>query len=177
MKDSLRSAGLMGRGGQGIVYAVSILAKTLFEKGYYVAQLQSYGAEVRGGSVLAYVVYSRDRIINPFIEGLDALVILYKPPHNRMLLDLIEKSNRIIIDETQHQGYNLGRKVYTAPLISSAFREGYSDRLGMVALGCLARISDISITAIENTIPHGKSASENKAALNLGYTLCSKAPF
>ena len=176
MRDSLRSAGLMGRGGQGIVYAVSILAKTLFEEGYYVAQLQSYGAEVRGGSVLAYVVYGRDRIINPFIEGLDALVILHRP-HNRMLLDLIEKSNHVIIDETQHQGHNLGRKVYTAPLISSAFREGHSDRLGMVALGCLARISNISITAIENTIPHGKSTSENKAALKLGYTLCSKAPF
>ncbi len=60
-----------GRGGQGIVTAARNLADAFFKAGYYVAQLQSYGAEVRGGSVIAYVIASEKGIENPFVEDFD----------------------------------------------------------------------------------------------------------
>lgn len=60
-----------GRGGQGIVTAARSLADAFFKIGYYVAQLQSYGAEVRGGSVIAYVIASEEEVENPFVEDFD----------------------------------------------------------------------------------------------------------
>jgi len=72
------SIAFIGAGGQGIVFAAQLLAETLFEWGLYVAQLQSYGAEVRGGSVLAYVVFDEEPIEDPYIYRHTVAVVLHE---------------------------------------------------------------------------------------------------
>lgn len=68
--------GIAGRGGQGIVYLGRLIGSVALEMGLYSAVTSSYGAEVRGGSVLTNVVLSKEEIINPYIEEFDYIIIL-----------------------------------------------------------------------------------------------------
>ena len=170
MRDSLRSAGLMGRGGQGIVYAVSILAKTLFEEGYYVAQLQSYGAEVRGGSVFAYVVYGRNRIINPFVERLDHLVLLSDVKLDEWK-NIISRSRLVLADHV------LVREPPANALVAPFSKELIEARLigkeSMAALGCLAALGVVDLGMLEDTVPKGADRERNLSAIRVGYRICA----
>ncbi len=89
---------IAGRGGQGVVLATTLLARAAFKKGLYVAQLQSYGAEVRGGAVVAYVVLSKQPIENPYPENYDLVIALHEAGVARRR-DEILSSKAIIADE------------------------------------------------------------------------------
>ncbi|MCD6085121.1 MAG: 2-oxoacid:acceptor oxidoreductase family protein [Desulfurococcales archaeon] len=162
------SVGLVGRGGQGILFATTILANALFNSGYYVAQLQSYGAEVRGGAVLAYVIYSTERIENPFTESFDSLVMLHD-----VKIEAWEKiivSSRVVIaDEDMVRGPP--PHAVRLPLIKVAAERGLSGKENVVALGCLAGIGVVGLDALQKVIPRGRDSSGNLAALRLGYEL------
>ena len=89
---------IAGRGGQGVVLAATLLARAAFKKGLYVAQLQSYGAEVRGGAVVAYVVLSRQPIENPYPESYDLVIALHEAGVARKKNEILS-SKAIIADE------------------------------------------------------------------------------
>ncbi len=89
---------IAGRGGQGVVLAATLLARAAFKKGLYVAQLQSYGAEVRGGAVVAYVVLSKQPIENPYPENYDLVVALHEAGVARRRNEILS-SKAIIADE------------------------------------------------------------------------------
>jgi len=165
------SVGLMGRGGQGILFATTVLANALFNSGYYVAQLQSYGAEVRGGSVLAYVIYSTERIENPFIESFNTLVMLHDVKIEAW--KRITESSRIVIAD-EDLVKNPPPHAIRLPLIRVATEGGVSGKENVVALGCLAGMSVVSLEALERVIPKGRDAGKNISALRLGYELWSR---
>jgi len=165
------SVGLMGRGGQGILFATSVLANALFNSGYYVTQLQSYGAEVRGGSVLAYVIYSTERIENPFIESFDNLVMLHDVKIEAW--KRITESSRIVIAD-EDLVKNPPPHAIRLPLIRVATEGGVSGKENVVALGCLAGMGVVSLEALERVIPKGRDAGKNINALRLGYELWSR---
>jgi len=89
---------IAGRGGQGVVLATTLLARAAFKKGLYVAQLQSYGAEVRGGAVVAYVVLSKQPIENPYPENYDLVIALHEAGVARRRNEILS-SKAIIADE------------------------------------------------------------------------------
>ena len=162
------SVGLAGRGGQGIIFAATTLANALFNSGYYVAQLQSYGAEVRGGSVFAYVIYSEERIENPFIESFDKLVMLYDVKIEAWR-KLVESSQVVVADEDLVK--NPPPHAIKLPITRVAAEGGVSGRENVVALGCLAGMGVVSLEALERALPKSRDPSKNITALKLGRKL------
>jgi len=69
-----------GVGGQGIVLSAELLSEAAFRSGLEAAMIQGYGAEVRGGPVYAYVVISKERVENVFVEYFDAAFLLHRRP-------------------------------------------------------------------------------------------------
>lgn len=82
---------LSGAGGQGIILAGMILAEAagLYE-GYFVAQSQSYGPELRGGDSISEVIISDQPIAYPRALGLDLLVALTEDSAQANIADLVE---------------------------------------------------------------------------------------
>ena len=165
------SVGLVGRGGQGIIFAATALANALFNSGYYVAQLQSYGAEVRGGSVLAYVVYSAGRIENPFIESFDKLVMLHDVKIEAWRR-IVRSSRAVIADEDLVK--NPPPHAVKLPITRAAAENGVSGRENVVALGCLASMGVVSLEALEKVLSKSREPSKNITALKVGYELWLK---
>jgi len=137
----------LGRGGQGIVFAATLTAEALYEKGYYVAQLQNYGASVRGGSVLGYVVVDNEPVKNPFIEEFDVIIVLHEEGLKRWKW-LVEKSKKIILDEKLVKTNIPG--AIKAPLSTIAEKEGVYQALNLAAIGLVFKV--LAITGVDEVI-------------------------
>jgi len=161
----------VGTGGQGILFAATALANALFSSGYDVAQLQCYGAEVRGGSVLAYVIFSDEEIKNPFIENFDYLLML-SDIDVKEWQDLVKSSRVVIADEELVK--NPPPHAIRLPMVRTAIEGGVSGRENIVALGCLAGMGIIGLDVIEKVLAGGLDAERNIKALRLGYELWLK---
>ncbi len=164
------SIAFIGRGGQGIVFAATLLGEILFKSGYYVAQLQSYGAEVRGGSVIAYVVYGREPIENPFIEGFDYAIVLHEDGLKRWR-EHISRSKTVYVD-SELVKTRLDNMVET-PLSRVAMENNVYDALNVVGVGLIHRIAlkNIPLEVAEEVIKSKKRSQLNLKAYKLGYRL------
>lgn len=131
----MKSIAFLGRGGQGIVFAASVLAETLFRKGLYVAQLQSYGAEVRGGSVLAYVVYDEKHVDNPFIESFDITILLHEAGVTRWA-SILKNSSIVVVNKDLVQT-RYGKKVITVPITGTLSEENLQGKENICSLGLI----------------------------------------
>ena len=162
----------LGRGGQGIVFATTLTAEALYEKGYYVAQLQNYGASVRGGSVLGYVVADNKPIKNPFIEEFDIIVVLHEEGLKRWKW-LVEESRKIILDEKLVKTDIPG--AIKAPLSTIAEKEGVYQALNLVAVGTVFSILNIKDIdeVIDKMLHKRKNYDVNKKAYMIGKELFS----
>ncbi len=162
----------LGRGGQGIVFAATLTAEALYEKGYYVAQLQNYGASVRGGSVLGYVVADNKPVKNPFIEEFDVVIVLHDEGLKRWKW-LVEKSGKIILDEKLVKT-NIPRAI-KAPLSMISEKEGIYQALNLVAVGAVFSILDIKDIdeVIDKLLRKRKNYDINKKAYMIGKEIIS----
>lgn len=70
---------IAGFGGQGVISAGKILARTALHEGRHTTYFPSYGAEVRGGTAHCFVKISDCPIDSPLIESLDIAIILNQP--------------------------------------------------------------------------------------------------
>ncbi len=165
----MRSAGFLGIGGQGIVFAATVLGEALYRLGYYVAQLQNYGASVRGGAVYGYVVFGDKEIINPFIEELDILVVLHEQARRRWE-NIVEKSSTVIYDKDLVKGIPGGKPL---PLASEADKNGVYKSLNMVALGVASRLLGVDgiDKAVDEVLGERKNYDTNIKAYRLGWRL------
>ena len=166
----MASVAFLGRGGQGIVFAATITAETLFNLGYYVAQLQSYGAEVRGGSVLAHIVYDNKTIENPFIEQYDLAIVLHEAGLKRWIKHL-EKSKTIIVDKDLVK--TRMDNMVTAPIIENVAREKLSGSENIVAVGIAMQLllGREAIAVAKSILEKRSSPEKNIKALELGTTI------
>ncbi len=164
------SIAFLGRGGQGIVFAGTVLSEIMFEMGYYVSQLQSYGAEVRGGTVIAYVVIGREPIENPFIESFDIAVVLHEDPLRRWSSHI--KGSRIVIVDG-----DLVRTRYEnmveAPLSRRAVENNVYQSLNMVALGLVLGLGiiDADRDIVDKVLRKKKNYEVNKRSVEIGYEI------
>jgi len=70
---------LVGVGGQGVILAANLLARTFLNAGYYVKQSEIHGMAQRGGSVTTFVRRGSSPgspVYSPFIEAGEADAIL-----------------------------------------------------------------------------------------------------
>jgi 2-oxoglutarate ferredoxin oxidoreductase subunit gamma len=68
-----------GFGGQGVLTAGLILARTGMEYGKEVTWIPSYGSEMRGGTANCNVKISESKIASPFIKRIDILIAMNIP--------------------------------------------------------------------------------------------------
>ena len=68
-----------GFGGQGVLTAGLIIAKTAMDFGDNVTWIPSYGSEMRGGTANCNVKISPQKIASPFIHEIDVLVAMNQP--------------------------------------------------------------------------------------------------
>lgn len=167
----MKSIAFLGRGGQGIVFAASVLAETLFRKGLYVAQLQSYGAEVRGGSVLAYVVYDEKHVDNPFIESFDTAVLLHEAAVTRWTF-ILRNSNIVIVNKDLVQTF-YGKKVITVPLTRTLSEENLQGKENICSLGLIKGLGlvDYNDEDLIEILEKHTDWEQNVRAYNIGLKL------
>ncbi|GEM_PF-682284 len=153
---------IAGRGGQGVVLAATLLAKAAFKKGLYVAQLQSYGAEVRGGAVVAYVVLSKQPIENPYPESYDLVIALHEAGVARRRNEILA-SKAIIADE------DLVKPIPQNNVIQAKIVK--SGTPNMVALGVTAALIPALTEELRKEISKLRNAEENLKSFNTGLEL------
>ncbi len=161
------SIAYLGIGGQGIVYAASITAEYLFSKGYNVSQLQSYGAEVRGGTVLAYTVYDEGEIINPFIESFDIVIVLHENSLSKWIKH-IENSRIVIVDKDLVK--TRLNNTLEAPILQKAIEENLYSTINMIGVGVALNIAfdKVDDTLIEKILSKRKNYEQNIKSYTIG---------
>ena len=167
-----RSILIAGIGGQGVVFAATALAKALFLQGLYVAQLQSYGAEVRGGVVLAWVVYSEERVSCPFTDEYDLALIL----HQAGLEEAARKNlawRRAVVD-SDLVGAEVPGDVDVYPVHRMAVEAGLEGRENIVMLGVAAGLGYVDLSHLERALASSRGSEENLRALRLGVELAAR---
>lgn len=169
---------LSGSGGQGLVFAGTILAEALgIQEGKNVAQTQSYGPEARGGASRSDLVFSSGEIYYPKALKLDLLVALTQEACDSYYLNL--KDEGILMVDSGLVDQPPARDVISLPFTQTA-----RDNLGtpvvanMIALGSI--ISLTKIVSKESLMEALKSKSPkamldlNLKAVELGFELVKK---
>jgi len=167
MKSEI-SISLAGMGGQGIVFATTILAEALFRQGYYVSQLQSYGAEVRGGAVIGWVVFSEKPIECPFTDEFDILILLHDIGYKECMRKGF-KAKIVIADSDLVT--NPPEKAIKIPMNRKAEAKSCRGSTSIVALGILAAMNYVNDKILEEVLQYMKRAEINIKALKLGKEL------
>jgi 2-oxoglutarate ferredoxin oxidoreductase subunit gamma len=169
---------LSGSGGQGLVFAGTILAEAIgIYDGKNVAQTQSYGPEARGGASRSDIVISSGEIYYPKSLRLDLLLALTQESCDRYFMKL--KDEGILIIDSDLVNQPPARDFYGFPFTRiTKERLGTSIVANVVALGTIAALSKVVskeslIEAVKKRAPKG-TEELNLSALELGYELARK---
>ncbi|NLI82130.1 MAG: pyruvate ferredoxin oxidoreductase [Deltaproteobacteria bacterium] len=149
-----------GRGGQGTVVATILLAKALFEAGYFVQSFPLFGVERRGAPVEAYLrldrskillrtnVYEPDHVVvldRTLLHGIDVtrglkaggwiLINASLPPGQ---LELFKGFRLALVDATRIAlAHGLGTR--THPIVNTAMVGAFARMLGMPHMQAVAQ--------------------------------------
>jgi len=159
---------IAGVGGQGIVFASTVLAQALYKQGYYVSQLQSYGAEVRGSAVIAWVVYSNNPITCPFVNRYEIMIILHQDGYKQCIKKGF-KADYIIVD--QDLVPNPPSKSIILPINREAEKNGCRASVNIVALGVLSKLGYVNEISLKEVLSTMKNSEMNLKALKIGLNL------
>jgi pyruvate ferredoxin oxidoreductase gamma subunit len=168
-----------GRGGQGAVTSVEMLALAAIEEGKYAQGFPSFGPERRGAPVAAFNriddhhVKVRSQIYNPDVvvvldESLMAMVNVVdglKP--EGVLIVNTAKSGREIAEITKFKG-----KIATVDATSIAWKELGVPITNTTMLGALIRVTNaVKLESVNSPLEHrfGRIAGKNLAAMKRAY--------
>ncbi len=166
---------LSGSGGQGMIFAGTILAEALgVEDGKNVCQTQSYGPEARGGASRSDLVVSSREIYYPKPLGLDLLMVLTQESCDTYFPGLKEEGVLIVDSGLVTQLPN--RKTYGFPFTQIAREQlGTPMVANIVALGAIAALTKIVsknglLEVVKRRAPKG-TEERNLKAVEIGYGL------
>jgi len=160
------SIAFIGSGGQGILFAAQLVAETMFRRGLYVAQLQSYGAEVRGGSVLAYVVFDESPIEDPYVYRHTVAIALHEIGLRRWRKHA-EGSSIVVYDSDLVK--NPASGWIPAPISRRCFELGIHGSENVVATAiALSAVDPSLIDALRDVVANRPRAEQNLRAIDLG---------
>ncbi len=169
---------LSGSGGQGLVFAGTILAEAIgIHDGKNVTQTQSYGPEARGGASRSDIVVSSGVIYYPKTLKLDLLLTLTQEACDTYYLKL--KEDGILVIDSGLVDQPPAREYKAFPFTRVAKEElGTAIFANIIALGTLAALTKVVsknalIEAVKNRAPKGTLES-NLKALELGFDLTKK---
>ncbi len=127
-----------GFGGQGLLFAGEVFARSALAQGMEVLWIPSYGPEMRGGTASCTVLTSDGPIGSPIVDRLDAAVLL-NPPSMAKFLPLVASGGTVIVNDSLVEA-DVGRAdVRVVRVRATALaRDAGAERLtSVVALGAL----------------------------------------
>ena len=128
-----------GFGGQGILTAGLILAKTGMNNGKNVSWIPSYGSEMRGGTANCNVRISDGKVPSPFIKNSDILIAMNIPSVAKFM-PLMRTDGLLVVNTTlvKDLAYREDIEVIGIPATDIAEAENNLRGANIVMLGAFA---------------------------------------
>ncbi len=130
---------IAGFGGQGILFEGQVLADSLMLKGFNVTFFPSYGAEMRGGTANATVVYSPEEVASPIVDNPDFLIAMNQPS----FVKFSPKASRVVlvnsslVSQKVLSDVDTVAQIFSFPFSNLAEETGSLRVANMVSLGAL----------------------------------------
>lgn len=172
-----RSTIFAGFGGQGILFAGTILARAAMAADLEVLWIPSYGPEMRGGTASCTVIVGSETIGSPIVDKADAVVAL-NPPSLAKFEALVAPGGLLVMNTSLIEALPTRSDIEIVALPGTALaRTAGDDRLvSVVALGALlARRPIVSLDAVRAAIEavvqkkRPEILAADLAALDAGY--------
>jgi 2-oxoglutarate ferredoxin oxidoreductase subunit gamma len=177
-EDSRYEIRLSGSGGQGMIFAGTVLAEAIgVEDGKNVVQTQSYGPEARGGASRSDLVVSHGEIYYPKPLTLDLLLALTQEACDTYFPAL--KEDGVLIVDSGLVDQLPDHQVHGFPFAQLARdKVGTTMVANIMALGAIAALTKIVskqglLEAIKRRAPRG-TEERNLKAVELGFGLIHK---
>ena len=146
---------LVGVGGQGTLLASRILGDVLLSQGYDVEVSEVHGMSQRGGSVVTYVKYSKDKVYSPVVtEGEADIIIAFEQLEAARSLPMLKKGGKLITNT---------QKISPMPVITGAmdYPENLIDKI--TDLG----VDIIAVDALKLAIEAGSPKAVNVVLMGI----------
>ena len=134
---------IAGRGGQGVKFAGTVLGEAALASGHHSSQTARYTPSTRGGPIHCDIIIADEKIVCPFVETPDILVILTEKAWYRHSKGLekdavvIINSNLVPLNIITHNT----DKIISIPLEDIA--KEHKTQANVVLIGYLARLLDL----------------------------------
>ncbi len=167
---------LCGFGGQGLILASKILAQAAIIDGKIVTQYQTYGAQVRGGTIKGDIVISDSEINYPTVLSPDFFIALSQDAYDKYSCT-VKDEGKIIIDP--FYVHKVDRDHMAIPFFETV-KENLSSTLplNMAVIAFIAEftgvVSEKSVhkSVLEKVPPH--TVGLNMQALQLGVNIAKR---
>jgi 2-oxoglutarate ferredoxin oxidoreductase subunit gamma len=170
---------IAGFGGQGVVFAGTLLCHAGMREGLHVSGIPSYGPEMRGGTANYQVVISDEEITSPVISNPTSCIIM-----NQLSLQKFEKrvcKNGLIILNSSLIEKRVEREdvaVLRIPATEIADSIGNTKCANMVLLGAyISKTKVLRLHSVIQSLPHLLSQDKDKLILLNEYALEEGAKF
>ena len=133
-----RSTIIAGFGGQGILFAGTVLARAAMTEGQEVLWIPSYGPEMRGGTASCTVILGDTEIGSPVVDRADAVVAL-NPPSLARFESLVAPGGLLVINTSliEAEPTRTDIDIVQVPCTAIAKSAGDDKLVSVVALGAL----------------------------------------
>jgi 2-oxoglutarate ferredoxin oxidoreductase subunit gamma len=147
-----RSVILAGFGGQGLLFAGTVLARAALHEGKEVLWIPSYGPEMRGGTAACTVIISDAPVGSPVVDRLDLLIALNAPSLARYA-PLLARGGLAVVNASLVRSvpHLPGIEVVLVPATSLAADVGDERLTCVIALGSLLACRPVVTRAATRT--------------------------
>jgi 2-oxoglutarate ferredoxin oxidoreductase subunit gamma len=133
-----RSTIIAGFGGQGILFAGSVIARAAMAEGREVLWIPSYGPEMRGGTASCTVLVGDEPIGSPVVDLADAVIAL-NPPSMARFEPLVAPGGLLVVNTSliEAEPRRTDIEIVAVPCTALAKQAGDDRLVSVVALGVL----------------------------------------
>ncbi|MCX5715629.1 MAG: 2-oxoacid:acceptor oxidoreductase family protein [Candidatus Omnitrophica bacterium] len=168
---------ISGFGGQGVMFAGTLLCHAAMKEGKFVTSFPSYGAEIRGGIANCQVIISDEPIGAPVVYSPGVLIALNEPSFEKFS-SRVKKGGFILANTSLYKPAKLsGIKIFEIPANEIAEKSGSILSVNIVMLGSLiAKTKLLKLESVINSIPEVLTDKKkplwepNKKALKAGFS-------
>lgn len=165
-----------GFGGQGVLTAGLIVAKTGMNNGKNVTWIPSYGSEMRGGTANCNVKISDGKISSPFVKKVDILVAMNVPSIAKFE-PMMNEGGLIVYNSSLVKDWNFRSdlKIVSVDATDIANELGNLKGANIVMLGALAATGELFDNKVmgegieEFFVSKGKNNPKNKDCFEKGF--------
>ena len=146
---------IAGFGGQGIMFAGTLLAQGAMLEGLQVTFFPSYGAEMRGGTANCSLIISDEEIGSPVVAHPSSCLLLNQPSLDKFEERMREKGLLILNSSLVDRGVERkDLKITEVPATEMAIKLGNVKVANMIALGAYLKKSKIiPLKAVIKSLP------------------------